>query len=72
MITVQRLISMLKKMPPRALVVLQSHDHGEYEVDGWAGYAYEPQRDEFLEARRREGEDINEYKRGQRFVAIRP
>ena len=41
MMTVQKLISLLKKMPPRAVVIWRDHDQAVDEVGGWVGYVFE-------------------------------
>jgi hypothetical protein len=41
MITVQKLIAKLKKMPPRAIVAWADHDHNDNEINGFVGQVLE-------------------------------
>lgn len=41
MMTVQKLISKLRKMPPRAVVCWQDHDQSEAELNNYVGYVAE-------------------------------
>ena len=41
MMTVQKLIAMLKKMPPRAIVAWADHDHSDQEFNGFVGQVCE-------------------------------
>lgn len=67
-LTVRKLISLLKKMPPTAVVAWRDHDQSEDEINGWARCVEEA--DEALYASRAEQADW--IPAGKKIVVISP